>query len=270
MMKLNTNPYSRTYCLYTTVNIFLLFFIIFSDYIYKGEENHIIASIQLSTYINCNFYLEWYPFDSQNCFISLEIANAPKDSTEILTTRRKLVMDFTKQTFGGQTEYIVSNYYRRSSQNSFNVSFELQREVSYHIFSTYLPIFLLHGIGYGTMFIRFDNFQDRGTMSLTTLLVLIALYTDTMSSLPVTSYVKLIDVWFIFSVIFLSSIIAVHLITNDTTTKVIQLKKSYKVCFYRNIQHIFKLARIILGACYIIFFAMYVGIAASRSNRQFL
>lgn len=49
-------------------------------------------------------------------------------------------------------------------------------------------------------------------MSLTTLLVLISLYTETASTLPKTPYLKLIDVWFVFSIVYLSLIITTHLV----------------------------------------------------------
>ena len=50
-------------------------------------------------------------------------------------------------------------------------------------------------------------------MSLTTLLVFISLYTETSNSLPSTAYLKYIDVWFVFSITYLSVIIIVHLAT---------------------------------------------------------
>lgn len=50
-------------------------------------------------------------------------------------------------------------------------------------------------------------------MSLTTLLVLISLYTETASTLPKTPYLKFIDVWFVFSIVYLSLIITTHLVT---------------------------------------------------------
>lgn len=53
-------------------------------------------------------------------------------------------------------------------------------------------------------------------MSLTTLLVLIALYSDASAALPKTSYIKLIDIWFVFGISFLSLIISVHLATCKT------------------------------------------------------
>lgn len=56
-------------------------------------------------------------------------------------------------------------------------------------------------------------------MSLTTLLVLIALYSDSVTSLPRTSYLKALDIWFMFSIAFLTAIIAAHLVTNRVNTK---------------------------------------------------
>lgn len=52
-------------------------------------------------------------------------------------------------------------------------------------------------------------------MSLTTLLAFISLYTQTSASLPKTSYAKNIDLWYLFSLCYLSLIIAVHLSTCD-------------------------------------------------------
>ena len=66
---------------------------------------------------------------------------------------------------------------------------------------------------YGTLLLPVESNNERGTMSLTTLLVFISLYTETNNSLPSTSYLKYIDVWFVFSITFLSVIIIVHLAT---------------------------------------------------------
>lgn len=56
-------------------------------------------------------------------------------------------------------------------------------------------------------------FNERGAMSLTTMLVFMSLYTETSSSLPSTAYLKHIDVWFVFNLTFLTLIILVHLAT---------------------------------------------------------
>lgn len=64
-----------------------------------------------------------------------------------------------------------------------------------------------------------DRFSERGTMSLTTLLVLISLYTETSSSLPSTAYLKHIDVWFVFNICFLTLIIGIHLATCSSVSE---------------------------------------------------
>ena len=66
---------------------------------------------------------------------------------------------------------------------------------------------------YGTLHLPAEFFNERGTMSLTTLLVFISLYTEMSSSLPKTSYVKHIDLWYMFSLTYLSLIITIHLAT---------------------------------------------------------
>ncbi|KAG0726035.1 hypothetical protein GWK47_037392 [Chionoecetes opilio] len=63
------------------------------------------------------------------------------------------------------------------------------------------------------MFLPLESSNERGTMSLTTLLVFISLYTESSNSLPTTAYLKYIDVWFVFSITYLSVIIIVHLAT---------------------------------------------------------
>ena len=47
-------------------------------------------------------------------------------------------------------------------------------------------------------------------VSLTTLLVLYTLFSNTSDALPITAYVKLIDVWFFFCIFLLFFIIVIH------------------------------------------------------------
>lgn len=98
------------------------------------------------------------------------------------------------------------------------VSFQLARRIDHELWATYVPTSLLLGICYGTLFIPLENFSDRGTISLTTMLVLISLYTDSQSNLPATSYNKHIDLWYLFIIFYMSLIIAVHLATSQTTS----------------------------------------------------
>ncbi|KAK3888250.1 hypothetical protein Pcinc_007679 [Petrolisthes cinctipes] len=99
----------------------------------------------------------------------------------------------------------------------FFVQLTFRRKNAYHIWATYLPCILLLGIGYGTLLLPLDNFNERDTMSLTTLLVFISLYAQTTASLPRTAYLKRIDLWYVFCIAFLTLVIFTNLATSTTT-----------------------------------------------------
>ncbi|XP_066979018.1 gamma-aminobutyric acid receptor subunit alpha-3-like [Macrobrachium rosenbergii] len=149
-----------------------------------------------------------FPFDVQDCWINVTIGNAALDSMRLSaalwTVDRNLKLN----------EYDVLACNLTVIRSAMVLRLTLKRYPDYHILSSYFPVFLLHLLGYGTLFIDPQDFQDRGAMSLTSLLVLISFYSDAAMTLPKTSYLKRIDVWYIFSITFLSLIIGVHLVTN--------------------------------------------------------
>lgn len=140
---------------------------------------------------------------------------------------------------------------------------------------------------YGTLFLPAEFFSERGTMSLTTLLVFISLYTETSSTLPSTSYIKRIDIWFVFSIVYLTLIIMFHLVTctsaliatssSSTSTSsnstsylpispfpsILQTKEAW-VCVKNrkrlsSDRFILKTAQVGLGTFAVIFFVLYFG-----------
>ena len=65
--------------------------------------------------------------------------------------------------------------------------------------TTFLPTFFILSIVYATNFFKPFFFEAVVTVNLTALLVLTTLFISVSSSLPPTAYVKMIDVWLIFS-----------------------------------------------------------------------
>nr|XP_027210128.1 glycine receptor subunit alpha-3-like [Penaeus vannamei] len=102
------------------------------------------------------------------------------------------------------------------------VTITLDNLYMYYVSSTYIPTFLLIFIGMLTFFFPLDDFNDRIMVSLTSLLVLAALFTQVSASIPKTSYLKLVDVWFIFCICIVFSVVA-------TLTAINYFKRSPKV-----------------------------------------
>ena len=181
------------------------------------------------------------------------------ENTQGNTIHLNAMYSINKKLTYGESEYTLGEISQQKAfDNKMYISFTFYRTVPFHVVSSYLPTFLLHWISYGTMFIRYDNFQDRGSMSLTTLLVLISLYSETITLLPVTSYIKFIKIWYLFSISYLSGIIAVHLITNDITiTKVAKLGFSPHLQFFSSLPHFFETMKILFGCILLGFYALY-------------
>lgn len=74
----------------------------------------------------------------------------------------------------------------------------------------FVPTTLINVISFATFYFKWFDFQNRIMVSLTALLVLSTLFAQTADSLPKTSYVKIIDIWFAGSILFSFVIIIIH------------------------------------------------------------
>ena len=69
------------------------------------------------------------------------------------------------------------------------------------ILTTFVPTVLLNMISYSTNYFKAFFFEAIVTVNLTAMLVLTTLFINVSNSLPPTSYLKMIDVYLIFSLL---------------------------------------------------------------------
>ena len=75
----------------------------------------------------------------------------------------------------------------------------MTRRIINELLTSYLPTVLILSIVYATNFFQSFFFEAVVTVNLTSLLVLTTLFISVSSALPPTAYVKMIDIWLIFS-----------------------------------------------------------------------
>ena len=75
----------------------------------------------------------------------------------------------------------------------------LKRRIMNAVLTVYLPTLLILTIVYATNFFKDFFFEAVVTVNLTALLVLTTLFISVSSSLPLTAYVKMVDIWLIFA-----------------------------------------------------------------------
>ena len=74
-----------------------------------------------------------------------------------------------------------------------------KRRLTNELLTSYLPTLLLIMIGYCTTYFKPFFFEAALTVNLTTMLVMTTIFISVMEKLPPTSYVRMIDIWLIFS-----------------------------------------------------------------------
>ncbi|XP_071540667.1 uncharacterized protein [Panulirus ornatus] len=180
--------------------------------VYTGPENPMSVRRKYSITFQCQFDLKMYPFDEQFCHLELTMLSA---SSRLLVFDEKA----TTAIFQGNpqlVEYFVGDvdidFHNDRDFAVMFVKLQLLRRSGFIIMNVYIPSLLLLVISYLTLYFSPSNFQVRILASLTSLLVVATLYTQASSSLPKTSYFKMVDVWLLSSIFFIFIIIVIHTI----------------------------------------------------------
>ena len=96
----------------------------------------------------------------------------------------------------------------------FNIVMPMKRIPTNQFLSTFFPSVILWLFGYSTLFIEptEQGFENRFMGSGTALLVIATLINAVKSDLPKTSYMKFIDIWFLWHVVSVFAIIVYHIV----------------------------------------------------------
>ena len=94
-----------------------------------------------------------------------------------------------------------------------------RRNPSNQLLKTFIPTFLLGLLGYSTIFIDTKRPGDRFKGSATMILVLATWISVISGELPKTSYIKLIDIWFVWHVTTTFLIVVYHVVLDRIFTK---------------------------------------------------
>ena len=173
----------------------------------------------------CNFDLRNFPFDSQSCTFSMymivdrdnEITFA-KMSDGITYLGPKMIHQFEIGT-------MTSNVKNRGRKRTFEFTIQMKRNYINQVINTIFPTCLLCMLAFSTLFINIENFNNRFMGSVTSLLVLASLLGSINSGLPKTSYFKNIDLWFLWYITIIFTIIIAHVIIDN-----VSVGKSGKFC----------------------------------------
>ncbi|XP_053641290.2 uncharacterized protein [Cherax quadricarinatus] len=180
--------------------------------VYLGFENPLSMERKYTSQFLCDLNLHLYPFDEQRCFMHFEALSAATDflvlekSTSVVVyVGAELLIEYTVVS-------VVLQLDNNQTMAKALVEVVLQRRIGYPIISIYVPTVILLILAYLSLIFRRDDFETRVASALTVLLVLASLFTQTSTSLPKTSYFKMVDVWLLFSISLIFFVIVFHIV----------------------------------------------------------
>lgn len=171
-----------------------------ADLVFSGENNPVGLWQKITATFACQFDLASYPFDSQRCQLVLQLQSASIAFARLYNNSVRYMGE--KRLLEYHVKHVSSSVSSFRNYSNVRVYLQLKNQFLYYIISTYIPTSLLVTITYLTFLFPIEDFNERVMVSLTSLLVLAALFTQTAATIPKTAYLKLIDIWFVFGITF--------------------------------------------------------------------
>ncbi|XP_071524589.1 uncharacterized protein [Panulirus ornatus] len=164
------------------------------DFLYSGANSTVKLVQQYTVKAMCQFQLHAYPFDTQECSLVYSIPDLAIGKILLLQEE----MMFTGERRLLEYELVNETLTTRGNMSAaLQLRLVFQNQYGYYIGNAVVPSLLMAAICYLTFYFDLDDFTDRIMISLTSLLVLAALFTQTSQSIPKTAYLKLIDIWYV-------------------------------------------------------------------------
>ena len=206
--------------------------VLLMDKIYNGNEINITKQNKLTGAFHCSFHnLAMYPFDTEICTMDLQVDGNDYRFTKLIP---KVLKYHGQQTLGNYIIKGASKFKTKINllgKTGLEVEIKLGRKISSIFLVTYLPTILMNVINQMTNYFKGDDiFGNVIMINLTCMMVLSALYISVSNSLPVTSSIKYVEIWLLFSLVYPFFVVSIQTwihtckmenITNDRVTPIL-------------------------------------------------
>jgi len=190
----------------------------YENVVYAGSDTLLEVNQRMKIKYNCPFEVRQFPFDDQKCELSFKMDH-PKH-TNISFVGDDHVLYYGSLTVSQFTiRPMTSNTADTKKFTRFVLVIPFSRNPSNQLLKTFIPTFLLGLLGYSTIFIDTKRPGDRFMGSATMILVLATWISVISGDLPKTSYIKLIDAWFVWHIMTTFAIVVYHIVLDRLLTK---------------------------------------------------
>ena len=154
--------------------------------VYEGRDNPITYRRSYSVNLSCDFKLQTYPFDTQQCTIQLRVPSKQGEWVSVRAENFSYMGKVELQQFSVGKIFLRNMKINKEDNAVFVMTFH--RKISYHMFSTYLPTTTIFIISLLTLRVPIEHFEASIMVQLTSMLVMYTLFQATAGSLPKVNY----------------------------------------------------------------------------------
>ena len=179
--------------------------------IFSGSNSMLDVSQRMKIKYNCIFNVKIFPFDEEECIFLISIL---QNTGTIIRFVEDETIVYSGPSIVDQFRVgpIRSKINHTDHHAQFIFVIPMRRIFTNQLLKTFFPILLLWLFGYMTLFIDIGKSSDRFMGAGTSLLVIATLLNAINADIPKTSYLKLIDLWFLWHILNTFAIIAYHIV----------------------------------------------------------
>ena len=240
--------FNNSHILFSLVSIYVQFtyyiFSILGTYI-DGRHIELMYIFEGFVTLPCRMDLRKYPFGIQHCLLKVWIEDVTWTAIKFNTrlsrnssiTEKKVKFYGKSRTLG---EYYLLDSVVRLGEYDSSIVFELTLKGLYgfHLLNSFTPSLLIYLICYATLFFPVHDFNERVMVSLTSLLVLTALFTQASNASVRTSYFKYLDIWYVVLTTFCFCVVMVNIYLHEVWNKIKKKISPHKEAIYKDVPHV--------------------------------
>ena len=194
-----------------------------------GETVTITYTTKYMYTFDCDIELTAFPFDIQSCVLNITLMEVPGTSCMPQWNETSNVISKPIQTID---MFFVSKFrydviHDESNRSQVNIFVKLERRYYSYLCTTYLPCTILLILGDLTlMCFRIDDFTDKITITLSLLIVVASIFSQTVSTQPTSPSTKSVELFFFFVIMHLAYVFIIHTVVDVLITRANSPKKA--------------------------------------------
>ncbi|XP_022099678.1 glycine receptor subunit alpha-4-like [Acanthaster planci] len=172
------------------------------------KDGNVLYVSRLALQLSCSMDFHRFPLDSQGCEIEFESFEYTTDDliyhwdAEMPIEYHHNHLKLPQYNLDGSNVHACSRVLRTGNYSCIGIRLIFSRKIGYYMLQTYVPSMLLVVMSWVSFWIQIKGSPARVALGVTTVLTMITTTNGVRQNLPPVSYVKAIDVWFAFCLVF--------------------------------------------------------------------